>query len=58
MDLTKQICHLTGHTVSQFQIFLFILGTKNQKLFSSVLGFKVIFQRSRNNESERCLFTI
>ena len=46
--------------VINFPIFKFcsvILWRKNWKLFSSFLGFKVIYQRSRNKEPIRCLFT-
>ena len=40
-----------------FKLCPIILWTKNWKLFSSFLGFKIIYQRSRNNEPKRCLFT-
>ena len=38
-----------------FKLSPIILWTKNGKLFSSFLGFKVIYQRSRNNELKRYL---
>ena len=40
-----------------FKFYLLILWTKNQKLFSSILGFKVIHQQGRNNKPKRCSFT-
>ena len=40
-----------------FKLCPVIFLTKNLKSFSSFLGFKVIYQRSRNNEPKKCLFT-
>ena len=39
-----------------FKLWPVILWQKNWKLFSSLLGFKIIYQQSRNNEPKRCLF--
>ena len=40
-----------------FKLCLLILRTTNWKFLSSFLGFKVIYQRSRNNKHKRFLFT-
>ena len=47
-NITKHICHLIGHKFSQFQALPGHFVNKNQKLFSSFLGFKVIYQLIRN----------
>ena len=41
-DMTERICRLIGHI---FKLCPVILWTKNWKLFSSFLGFKVIYQK-------------
>ena len=53
--MTEHICHLIGHKFSQFQALSgHFVKKKNWKLFSSFLGFKVIYQLSGNNEPKRC----
>ena len=39
-----------------FKLCAVILWTRNRKLFSSFLGFIVIYQRITNNEPKRCFF--
>ena len=56
-DIAKRVCLLIGHKFFQFQACPVILWRKNWKLFSFFLDFKVIYQRSRNNELKRCLLT-
>ena len=55
LDMTKLICRLIGHIFNQYQALSdqFV----NKRLFSSFLGFKLIYQESRNSEPKRCLFT-
>ena len=54
-DMTEYIYHLIGHKFFQFQALFGHFVKK--KIFSSFLGFQVIYQQSRNNEPKRCLFT-
>ena len=50
--MTEHICHLIGQKISQFQA---LCG----QLFSSILGFMVIYQRSRNITNNVCaLFSV
>ena len=51
--MTKRICHLIGHTFSQFQAFS---GHFVKKKLSSILGFKEIYQQSRNNNPKGVYF--
>ena len=57
LDMTEHICRLTSHNFFQFQTLSGHFVNIKPKIIKFLLGFKANYQRSRNNEPKRSLFT-